>query len=203
VSVDRRQVLGLLGGGLVAGLVATPARADANLDLRILQTASSLEVLAEAAWARVSAGPLAGFAPDAARRHAGHAQSLQARTAALGGRRQDAANPKFRPLLAGADPVVTAATVEKVLVDTYLGNLPALDDRQAKELVAGAMMVAAQHLAVLRVAGAGPPELVRMPFRPADMARLPATAGSGATPDALHQAGGPELVAEPTSGALG
>jgi hypothetical protein len=199
VSVDRRHVLGLLGGGLVAGVVGTPALADTALDVQILQTASSLEVLAEAAYARVA---LAGFGEAAARRHAEQKRMFQAQTTALGGRVQDAPNPKFQPLLAGDDPVAAATTIETVVVDTYMGNLSMLQDQRAKELIAAAMAVAAQHLAVLRAAAANPQHL-RFPFRLADLAKLPATAVTVAIPDAFHQPAGPELIAEPASGAVG
>ena len=197
MSVDRRHVLGLLGGGIVAGLVATPARADTALDLRILQTASSLEALAVAAYAGITAE----FAQAAGRRHADQKQAFQSHTAALGGRIQDAPNPRFQAALVGADPLAAAATIENVVVDTYLGNLSMLQDVRSKELVAAAMAVAAQHLAVLRVAGANP-SLFRIPFRPADLARLPPTAATVAIPDAFHKVGGPESVAEPASGAV-
>jgi hypothetical protein len=197
VSVERRHVLGLLSGGLVAGVLARPAPADTALDVRILQTASSLEALAVAAYARVTEE----YAAAAGRRHADHKQAFQRQTAALGGRVQDAPNPRFQSALAGADPVAAAATIEKVTVDTYLGNLSMLQDGAAKELVAAAMAVAAQHLAVLRVAGANP-GLFRIPFRAADLAKLPSTAATVATPDAFHQAGGPESIADPASGAV-
>ena len=208
-GLPRRQLLGLLGGGMLAGVGArrAPAGADTALDVRILQTASSLEALAEAAYARIPADALAGFGAGAGRRHGEHKRALQAQTTALGGRVQDAANPTFAPLLAGADPVAAAATIEKVLVDTYLGNLSLLQDRRSKELVAAAMAVAAQHLAFLRTAGAlfagGTPQLVRIPFPAADLARLPPAAGTVATPDAFHRVSGPELIADPASGALG
>lgn len=206
-GLPRRRLLGLLGGGIVAGAFGTPARADAALDIRILQTASSLEALAESAWARIPSEALAGLGAEAGRRHVEHKRAFQAQTTALGGRAQDAPNPTFASLLAGADPVAAATTIEKVLVDTYLGNLAALEDRRAKELVAAAMAVGAQHLAFLRTAGAllagGMPQLVRIPFPPADLAELPPTTGTVATPDALHRASGPELIADPASGALG
>lgn len=206
-GLPRRRLLGLLGGGIVAGALATPARADAALDIRILQTASSLEALAEAAWARIPAEALAGLGAEAGRRHADHKRAFQAQTTALGGRAQDAPNPTFASLLAGADPVAAVTTIEKVLVDTYLGNLAALEDRRAKELVAAAMAVSAQSLAFLRTAGAllagGMPQLARIPFPPADLAKLPPTTGTVATPDALHRLSGPELIADPASGALG
>jgi hypothetical protein len=206
-GLPRRRLLGLLGGGMVAGALGRPAAADAALDVRILQTASSLEALAESAWTRIPDDALAGFGADAGRRHGEQKQAFQAQTNALGGRTQDAPNPSFARLLAGADPIMAATTIEKVLVDTYLGNLAVLQDRRAKELVAAAMAVTAQHLAFLRTAGAllagGNPQLVRLPFLRADLARLPPTAGSVATPDALHKVSGPELIADPASGALG
>ena len=205
--LPRRRLLGLLGGGFLAGALGRPARADAGLDVRILQTASSLEALAEAAYARLPGDALAGFGAEAGRRHGAQKQSFQAQTTALGGRIQDAPNPTFAPLLAGPDPVMAATTIEKVLVDTYLGNLTTLQDRRARELVAASMAVAAQHLAFLRTAGAlvagGTPQLVRIPFPAVDLAKLPPTAGTVATPDALHRLSGPELIADPASGAVG
>lgn len=206
-GLPRRRVLGLLGGGILAGARGAPAGADAALDVRILQTASSLEALAEAAYGRIPAEALAGFAAGAGRRHADHKRAFQAQTTALGGRSQDAPNPTFAPLLGAADPIGPATTIEKVIVDTYLGNLAMLQDRRSKELVAAAMAVGAQHLAFLRTAGAllagGTPELVRVPFPAADLAKLPPAAGTVATPDALHRPSGPELIADPASGARG
>jgi hypothetical protein len=195
-GLPRRRFLGLLGGGAVV-LVAPPVRADTALDIRILQTASSLEALAEAAYTRIPAETLAGFAAGAGRRHTDHKKALQDRTVALGGRAQDAPNPTFAPLLAGADPVAAVTTIEKVLVDTYLTNLAMLEDRPAKALVAGAMAVAAQHLAVLRLAGT---HTLRLPLPVAELPRVPSTAGTVAPADGLHQVG---QTADPASGALG
>jgi hypothetical protein len=208
-AIGRRHVLGLLGAGALCagGLAVPPAGADVALDLRILQTASSLEALAEAAHSQVAAEGLTRFAADAGRRHAELKRAFQVQTSALGGRVQDAPNPKFQPLLAGADRISVAATIEKVLVDTYIANLAALEDRRAKELVGTAMATAAQHLAVLRVAGAivaaGSPQLVAVPSPLANLAKLPSTAGTVAPPEARHTLSGPDLIAEPTSGALG
>ena len=205
-GLPRRQVLALLGGGLVAGAVAGPAGADVALDIRILQTASSLESLAEAAYTRIPPEALARFGPDAGRRHAAQKRAFQERTAALGAQVQEGPNPKFLALLAGADPVAAAATIEKVAVDTYLGNLGVVEDRRSKELLASAMAVGAQHLAFLRLAGAllagGTPQLVAIPLPLADLPKLPPVAGTVATPDPLHTPSGPELIADPASGAL-
>lgn len=201
-GLPRRRVLGLLGGGILAGAVVGPAGADAGLDIRILQTASSLAALAEAAWARVPADALGGFGADASRRHATQKKAFQDQTVSLGGPVQDTPNPKFASLLAATDPVAAVTTIEKVAVDTYLGNLASLQDRRSKELVAAAMAVGAQHLAFLRLGGGEAPHPVRVPLPLADLPKLPSTAGTIATPDALHRPGGPELIADPASGAL-
>lgn len=208
-GLARRRVLGLLGAGALCagGLGASPAGADAALDIRILQTASSLEALAEAAWGQISAEALTRFAGEAGRRHGDHKRAFQGQTSARGGRAQDAPNPKFQPLLAGADPMLAAATIEKVLVDTYMANLAALEDRRGKELVGAALATAAQHLGVLRVAGAivaaGSPPPLAVPSPLANLATLPSTAGTAAPPEALHTVSGPELIADPATGALG
>lgn len=205
----RRHVLGLLGAGALCagGLAAAPAGADPALDVRILQTASSLEALAEAGYGAISTGALARFAADAGRRHAEHKRAFQGHTSALGGRPQDAPNPKFQALLAGADPLATAAVVEKVLVDTYIENLTTAGDQRARELLAAAMATAAQQLGVLRVAGAlvaaGATQLLGVPLPAASLPMLPSTAGTVAPPEALHTLSGPELIAEPASGAQG
>lgn len=205
----RRRVLALLGAGAVTAgrLAALPAAADTTLDVRILQTASSLEALAEVAYGQVPSGAMSRFAGEAGRRHGDQKRAFQRQTEVLGGRVQDAPNPKFQPLLAGADPIAAATTIEKVLVDTYITNLAALEDRRAKELVGGAMATAAQHLAVLRVAGAlaaaGAAQLLAVPSPLANLAKLPSTAGTVAPPEALHTPSGPELIADPSTGALG
>jgi hypothetical protein len=209
-GLGRRRVLVLLGAGgalCAAGLPGAPAGAEVALDIRILQTASSLEALAEVAWGQISVEALTRFAGEAGRRHGDHKRGFQGQTSALGGRVQDAPNPKFQPLLAGAEPLTAASTIEKVLVDTYIANLAALEDRRARELVGAALATAAQHLGLLRVAGAivaaGSPQLAAVPSPLANLAKLPSTAGTVAPPEALHTVSGPDLIADPATGALG
>ena len=190
---------------LLEALFRTAARADTALDVQILQTASSLEALAVAAYDAVLAGgvpdPLAAFARETRRRHEEHRKAFQAQTLALdpGARVQDAPNPTFLPTLTGADlgtpekVVDLAAFLEKVATDTYLLNLTVLGDPRTKALVGSVMCVEAQHLAALRVARAAP--LVA----PADMMKVPTPVGSVAFPAALHHL---DRVAEPASGAV-
>ena len=222
-------------GGLFAGILATPARADTALDVQILQTASSLEALAIATYgvalgegpqkadapaAKAVAGinvasakaTVAAFAKETQRQHNEHKKAFQAQTTTLGGKLQDAPNAKFLPVVSSADLstpaklVDFAATLEKVATDTYLLNLSMLQDQRSKGIMASVMAVESQHLATLRAVSAllagGAPQLIAVPFPAADIPKLPAAAGSVAFPDALHKVGGPDLIAEPTSGAV-
>ena len=236
-GVAARAALGGGFGGLLAGLVATPARADVALDVQILQTASSLEALAIATYASaLGEGPdkadapaakavdgiavpgakatVAAFAKETQRQHAEHKKAFQAQTTALGGKVQDAPNPKFLAAVTAADLTTAAklvdfaATLEKVATDTYLLNLSMLQDQRSKAIMASVMAVQSQHLATLRVvsallgAGTSGAAFVAVPFPITDLMKLPAVVGSVAFPDSLHKVSGPELVAEPTSGAV-
>ena len=234
-GIAARTLLGGGFGGLFAGLLATPARADQALDVQILQTASSLEALAvftygvalgegpdkaNAPAAKAVAGitdagakaTVAAFAKETQRQHGEHKKAFQAQTTTLAGKVQDAPNPKFLPVVAGADLgtaaklVDFAATLEKVATDTYLLNLSMLQDQKSKAIMASVMGIEAQHLATLRAVAAllagGAPQLIDVPFPAANIPRLPAAAGSVATPDALHKVNDATLIAEPTSGAV-
>ena len=241
LEADRRHLLSLAGralvGGAVGSLLAAPATADTSVDVQILQTASSLEALAVGAYDIVlGEGPegpdapaaraldgiaektardaLTAFVRETRRQHRDHKHAFQAQTRALdpGARVQDAPNPKFLPLLAGADVrtpegVVRLATLlEKVATDSYLLDLPMIQDPRTRGLVAGVMAVEAQHLALLETLGAllegGTPGLVAIPFPASDLMDLPSATGRVAFHGALHRPGGPDLVAEPASGAV-
>lgn len=234
-GLAARSLLGGGFGGLFAGILATPARADQALDVQILQTASSLEALAVATYSvALGEGPdkanapaakavagitvasakdtVAAFAKETRSQHDEHKKAFQAQTTALSGKVQDSPNPKFLPVVQSADLstpsklVDFAATLEKVATDTYLLNLTMLQDQKSKGIMASVMAVESQHLATLRAVSAllagGAPQLIAVPFPAADIPKLPAAAGSVAFPDALHKVGGPELIAEPTSGAV-
>jgi hypothetical protein len=232
-NTGRRQVLAKLGygtaatglltggfGAMFAGLLATPAHAEDNLDVQILQTASSLERLAVNTYGTALTLPfirggnqvVVKFAQTTMKQHDEHRQAFQSQTTALGGKPQDAPNPKFlqvvekaKPQLkAPADVVNLASSLEKVATDTYLVNLTLFQDMRSKEIMASVMGVEAQHLATLRAVAAllagGAPSLIKIPLG-ADLAKLPAAAGSVAFPSALEQTQ-EALIASPQSGAI-
>jgi hypothetical protein len=232
-NTGRRQVLTSLGygtaaaglvaggfGGMFAGLLATPARADTALDIQMLQTASSLERLAINTYGAALTLPfitggnpvVVKFAQTTMQQHDEHRQAFQNQTTALGGKVQDSPNPTFlqvveqaKPGLKGpADVVTLASSLEKVATDTYLVNLTMFEDMHSKEIMGSVMGVEAQHLATLRAVGAllagGAGDLIKIPLG-ADLGKLPAAAGSVAFPDALEQTQ-PELLAAPESGAI-
>jgi len=210
---------GLLGGGIgaaVLALLATPARADTALDTQILQTASSLEILAIATYAAAIELPfiktgnatVLAFAQTTMKQHSEHNAAFQARTKALGGKVQDKANTKYAPVVESAKPTLTtpaavvtlAATLEQVATETYLSDLSQFDDTTAQELMASVMGVESQHLAVLRAVGAllagGGASLIAIPT---NVAALPAAAGSVAFPQPFQ---GTSMASPPQEGAV-
>ncbi len=212
-------------GSLFTGLLASPARADKNLDIQILQTASSLERLAVNTYNAALTMNLGGigdvtgtagivikaFAMTTMQQHDEHRKGFQAQTTALGGKVQDAPNRKFQAVVDQAVPTIKApldvidlaASLEKVATDTYLVNLGLFEDTKSKEIMGSVMGVEAQHLATLRAVKAllegGAPELIKIPIG-ADLANLPASAGSVAFPNAFEQVMDPELIAQPDTG---
>lgn len=181
----------LLPGGLAAAvtaLLARPARADRALDVQILQTASSLEVLAVATYGAAlgldfikNGNPVVvTFAQTTMSQHDEHKQAFQAQTKTLGGMEQTNPNPKFVPVVEQAKPtlkapldvVTLAETLETIATQTYLSNLTLLEG--------------------------GAPELIKIPIG-ADAAKLPAAAGSVAFPEAFEPV---TTIAEPETGAV-
>ncbi len=210
---------GALAGGLgaaLAAVLAQPAVAGTATDIQILQTASSLEVLAVATYGAALTLPfikdgnavVVKFAQTTMSQHDEHRQAFQAQTRALGGKKQTKANPKYAPVVESAKPqlaspldvVSLAATLEQVATETYLSDLSLIKNTRSKALMASVMGVESQHLAVLRAVRAllagGAPQLIAIPT---DVAALPAAAGSVAFPDAFA---GTSMASPPQEGAL-
>ena len=196
--------VGLAGAGIGAallGLLASPAGADTALDVQMLQTATSLELLAVATYEAALGLPFIAngnavvktFAETTMQQHSDHREAFAAQTKALGGKEQTQPNSKYAPVVEAAKPSLTdaaavvtlAATIETVATETYLANCGLLDDADSKALFASVMGVECQHLATLRAVGAllaaGDAGIALIAI-PTDVAALPAAAGSVAFP---------------------
>jgi Ferritin-like domain len=231
VNDDRRTFLGststtLAGAGLLTtgigaallGLLASPAYADKPRDIQILQTATSLELLAVATYDAALGLPFIAngnavvkkFAETTKGQHNEHRQAFAALTKTLGGKEQDKPNAKYlavvdktKPDLKGpADVVKLASALEEVATDTYLKNLTLLDDTDAKALFASVMGVECQHLAILRAVGAlvaaGDAGIALIAI-PTDIAALPAAAGSVSFPMSFQDT---SMASPPEEGAV-
>jgi rubrerythrin len=210
---------GLLAGGIgaaIAALIALPAAADGALDVQILQTASSLEILAVATYGAALTLPfikdgnkvVVSFAETTMKQHDEHRQAFQAQTKALGGKSQTNPNPKYKAVVDSAAPtlktpadvVTLAATLETVATETYLSDLNQFTDAKSKAIMASVMGVESQHLATLRAVGAllagGAPELIAIPV---DASKLPAAAGSVAFPEPFEPT---TMASPPEEGAI-
>jgi hypothetical protein len=215
-SLSGGGILASLGlGGLLTGLLASSASADEALDVQILQTASSLEILAVATYGAALTLPfikngnkvVVAFAQTTMKQHDEHRQAFQAQTKALGGKVQDQPNPKYAPVVESAKPtlktpadvVKLAATLEQVARDTYLSDLSMFTDKKSMEVMASVMGVETQHLTVLRAVAAllgAAPEAIALPVDPN---KLPKVAGSVAFPEAIPT---PQMQSPPEEGAV-
>jgi hypothetical protein len=221
-TLVRRLALaagGVFGVGVVSSMFAGQASAaDGDIDVMQLQTAVSLELLAVATYGAALTLPfiadgnpvIVKFAQTTMEQHDEHRQAFSAQTVALGGTDQTTTNPKYTPvveaakptLLAPIDVVKLAMTLEQVATETYLADLNRYTDVTSRVLMASVMGVECQHLATLRAVGAllegGVPELIAIPLG-ADIAKLPAAAGSVAFPDAFE---GVTMASPPEEGAV-
>jgi len=110
LSLGSLVAAGVLSGGYASALsaiIAKPVFADNNLDIQILQTAASLEILAIATYGAALGLPfiadgnpvIKAFAMTTMKQHDEHRQAFQSQTQALGGRPQTNANPKYGPVV--------------------------------------------------------------------------------------------------------
>ena len=224
---DRQQLIhrvamavgGVFGVGAVTyAFASTATAADGDIDVMQLQTAVSLELLAVATYAAALKLPfiadgnpvIVKFAETTMSQHDEHRQAFSAQTEVLGGTDQTVTNPKYTPIVEAAKPtlaapidvVMLAATVEQVATETYLADLNRYTEVTSRVLMASVMGVECQHLATLRAVGAllegGAPELIAIPLG-ADIAKLPAAAGSVAFPEAFS---GVTMASPPEEGAV-
>jgi hypothetical protein len=229
VARRRSQLMAgaVFGGGILAAagiagafetLSASPAFASAPTDVQILQTASSIEVLAVATYKTALTLPFIGgssanpvvkaFATTTMGQHSQHLQAFNAAITGLGGKSQTNPDPVLAKVVQAAVPGLTspapvvalALELEEGAAETYVADVAALSDANAKKVTASIMGVEAQHasilLAVQALLAANAPQLIALP---PNVAALPAAAGSVGFPDAFY----PTSQARPaTEGAL-
>jgi hypothetical protein len=211
-SLAATTVLGAAGGGLLVGLLASPAFASASPDVQMLQTAASIEVLAVSTYTTALTLPYIGgssanpvvkaFATTTMGQHAQHRDAFNAALKAMGAAQQTNPDPAFVPVVqhavaslsgasasAGALGVVgLALELENVAAETYISDVPKLHSSSNKALFASIMGVEAQHVAVLRAVQAllqaGAAQLITL--SPTNVAYLPAVAGKVGFPNAFY-----------------
>lgn len=211
--------LGTAFAGAIGTMFASPAGAQGNtddVDVLVLQTASSLENLAVATYEAalgldfIANGneTVKAFAETTMEQHREHGDAFKSATVTLGGEEQTEPNPKYLTVVEDATPGLTdpakvvelAMALEQVATQTYVSNIALMRDDTSKKLMASVMGVESQHLATLRAVGAllagGAPELIAIPT---DLAALPAAAGSVAFPEPFE---GREMASPPEEGAV-
>ncbi|MEU5693306.1 ferritin-like domain-containing protein [Actinosynnema sp. NPDC020468] len=198
----RGLAMGLAGAGVL--LAASPAAADAALDVQVLQTAASLENLAVSTYKTALTLAFVGgadanavvkaFATKTMDQHTEHAQAFNAAVTKLGGKTQTGTNAKYAAVVTAAVPTIkTAADVvalaislEDVAAQTYTKNVGQVSTPELRQLFASVAGVESQHKAILLAVKAlldgGAPELIALP---PDAAKLPDAAGSVGFPDAF------------------
>jgi hypothetical protein len=230
VAAKRARLLtgAAFGGGILAAagigsalqaVFASPAFAASATDVQILQTASSIEVLAVSTYKTALTLPFIGgssanpvvkaFATTTMQQHQQHLQAFNAAITTLGGKPQTNPDPALQKVVANAVPGLTSAgpvvalalELEQGAAETYVADVGALGDANAKKVTASIMGVEAQHasvlLAVQALLNANAPQLITL--APGNVANLPAAAGSVGFPMAFF----PTDQARPaTEGAL-
>jgi hypothetical protein len=213
-SIARRAGGLLAATGVIAAIadyIGSPAFASSGTDVQVLQTASSIEVLAVATYQTALGLPYIGgssanpvikaFATTTMGQHADHLAAFQSATTSLGGSKQTKPDPAFVPVVNKAVASITKASpsqgaamvvalaleLENVAAETYVNNMSLLTDANAKKLTASVMGVEAQHVAILLAVAAllkaGDAADITLP---PPVAKLPAAAGSVGFPNAFY-----------------
>lgn len=230
VAAKRSRLMtgAAFGGGLLAaagigtalqGLFASDAFASSPTDVQILQTAASIEVLAVATYKTALTLPFIGgssalpvvkaFATTTMQQHSQHLAAFNSAVTTLNGKPQTNPDPALAKVVQAAVPGLTspgpvvalALELEQGAAETYVADVAALSDLNAKKVTASIMGVEAQHasilLAVQALLNANAPQLITLAA--GNVANLPAAAGSVGFPQAFF----PTDQARPaTEGAL-
>jgi hypothetical protein len=192
-------------GAAVLALMESPAFAAEPADVQMLQTSAAIENLAVAVYTKAltldfiggaSAIPtVKAFVTKTMGQHKEHGDAFNGAVKSLGGKAQTAADPALMSAVTSADLTTPAGVVtlaielENTAAQTYVANTAALKDASARNVTASIMGVEAQHASVLyavqALLGANMPNQIALP--PANLATLPAAAGSVGFPDAFFK----------------
>jgi rubrerythrin len=206
-------------GGALQAVFSSPAFAASATDVQILRTAASIETLAVATYKTALTLPFIGgasangvvkaFATTTMQQHQQHLDAFNGAITGLGGKPQTDPDPVLAKVVQDAVPGLTspgpvvalALELEQGAAETYVADVAALSDANAKKLTASIMGVEAQHasvlLAVQALLNANAPQLITLAA--GNVANLPAAAGSVGFPQAFF----PTDQARPaTEGAL-
>jgi hypothetical protein len=220
-SLASAGILSAAGGGLLVGLLASPAFASSSPDVQMLQTAASIEVLAVNTYKTALTLPYIGgsaanpvvskFVTVTMGQHSQHLAAFNGALKKMGAKTQNKPDPAFVPVvnkavagLSGASATQGSAAVvslalelENIAAETYVNDVPNLKSKSNKALMASIMGIEAQHasvlLAVQALLAAGAPQLIML--SPTNVAALPAAAGSVGFPNAFY----PTNAAAPAS----
>jgi len=213
-GLTRRDLLtGVRGAQRKPPVTATTP--PPNVDIRVLQTASSVERAIVVAYEALLLQPLVkdgrpvltDVLRTTLRHHNEHLAAFQSATAAQGGNVQAAPNPKLqaatgRGLGNVLDVLKLAITLEELATDTYLFDL-GVAGPGLRGLLGSVMLSEAQHLAMMRLlqglVETGKEDLVAFPT---ELTGVPRTLGTRGFPQALHPLARPDGVALPETGAV-
>jgi rubrerythrin len=215
VSFGGKILAAAGAGAALSAVLAGQAFASSPTDVQILQTAASIEALAVATYTTALTLPFIGgaeangvvkaFAQMTMSQHMQHQQAFNAAVTQLGGKTQTNPDPVLLQVVKKAEPGLTgpaqvvalALELEEGAAETYVANVAALSDANAKKVTASIMGVEAQHAAILLAVQAllngNAPQLIALPPNP--LSSLPAAAGSVGFPNAFF----PTTAARPAA----
>ncbi len=212
-SLGGATILGVAGGAVLVGALASSAYATTSRDVQLLQTAASIENLAVATYTTAltlpyiggsSANPVvAKFATVTRSQHAEHAAAFNSALRSLRARPQTKPDPAFVPVVDRAVKSLSGATaaqgtlgvvglaleLENIAAETYVKDTTLTTSRPNRALFASIMGVEAQHVAVLlavqALLTAGAPQLISL--APGTAASLPSVAGKVGFPNPFYK----------------
>ena len=195
-----------IGAAVLALGAAAAGAATTAADVQILQTAQSIENLAIATYSVALTLPFIGgasangvvkaFTKMTMQQHTEHRAAFGSAIVKLGGATQTAPDPVLAKVVTRAKPglknlgavVALALELEDGAAQTYVANIAALRNSNARDVTASIMGVEAQHVAILRalqaLVEANDSKFVALP--PTPLTGLPAAAGRVGFPNAFY-----------------